>query len=161
MQVKLSEILFALETQTESSTAYVDRRTGEVIVIGEEEAFYVEEEEEEIGDEEVDFIPDWQRPIIEKAREIMNDDKGVFLPLPSQFDINEWEIMRNFALSLEDEKISSRLLDAIHGKGAFRRFRDQIRRFGIENDWYRYRDEALREIAIQWCKDHNIPYVED
>ena len=24
----------------------------------------------------------------------------------------------------------------------------------------RYRDAALREIALAWCKEHNIPYTE-
>jgi hypothetical protein len=26
--------------------------------------------------------------------------------------------------------------------------------------WYRYRDAALREMALTWCEDLDIPYTE-
>jgi hypothetical protein len=35
-----------------------------------------------------------------------------------------------------------------------------IREYGIADDWYRYRDEVLREIALDWCEAHGIQYTE-
>jgi hypothetical protein len=32
--------------------------------------------------------------------------------------------------------------------------------YGLADDWYRYRDEALREIAIAWCEAHGLQYTE-
>ena len=56
--------------------------------------------------------------------------------------------------------MSAELQDAIHGAGAFRCFKDTLRRYRPEKDWYAYRDEALRQIAIAWCEEHGIEYTE-
>ena len=48
----------------------------------------------------------------------------------------------------------------IRGRGAFRRFKDRMQAYGIAEAWYRYRDEALRELAIAWCEEHGMRYTE-
>lgn len=91
----------------------------------------------------------------------MDDDKGKYIALPSKFDIiNEYSMMERFALSVDDE-ISDYLQTAIKGRGAFRQFNDGVSRFGIEEDWYEFRDEKYKELAIDWCEDNNIRYVDD
>ena len=32
--------------------------------------------------------------------------------------------------------------------------------YGIAEEWYQYRDAALREIAVAWCEAHGIAYTE-
>ena len=32
--------------------------------------------------------------------------------------------------------------------------------YGITEEWYRYRDAALGEIAIAWCEAYGIAYTE-
>ena len=64
--------------------------------------------------------------------------------------------MERFCLSREDDD----LCDAIRGRGAFRRFKDRVQAYGIAEDWYRYRDAALREIAVAWCEAHGLQYTE-
>jgi hypothetical protein len=49
-------------------------------------------------------------------------------------------------------------LNAIHAPGAFRHFKHMIQRHGIESDWFAYRTEALRQIAIDWYEDNHIPW---
>jgi hypothetical protein len=49
-------------------------------------------------------------------------------------------------------------LDAIHGAGAFRMFQDAVRRRRIESDWFAFRAEALRQIALDWCEEHHIAW---
>ncbi|KRL78820.1 UPF0158 family protein [Secundilactobacillus paracollinoides] len=49
---------------------------------------------------------------------------------------------------------------AIHGRGAFRSFRETIARFGLEQKWYDYRWDALTEQAIDWLRFYDIPYDE-
>jgi hypothetical protein len=39
------------------------------------------------------------------------------------------------------------LLGAIHGSGAFRHFRGAVERLGLLDAWYRYREEAIQQIA--------------
>ena len=69
--------------------------------------------------------------------------------------------MERFCYSVEDEELSNELLDQIRGSGAFRRFKDAIYRHGITDDWYRFRQAALEEIAVKWLEANNIPYTRD
>ena len=88
------------------------------------------------------------------AISIQSSDR--FIGLPSKFDIHEWQIMEDFALSVSNRKICKELQDAIHGAGAFRKFKSVTRRRGIEKDWFAFRENALRQIAIDWCEEHGI-----
>lgn len=80
------------------------------------------------------------------------------LQLPDRFRIHEWSIMNEFAEAQHSNQVRQELLEAIHGAGAFRMFRSTIRRLGIEKSWYRFREEALAEIARDWLEAHELPY---
>jgi len=152
-KVKLSDILEGLEMVSDETYYYLNKETGEVILLTEED-FSV------AGNEEVfENIPDWQRENIKAVRELEDTDK--YVPLPDKYDINEYNIMERFCLSITDEKISDELYHSIKGSGAFRRFKENIYRYGIENDWYKYRDQALKEIAIDWCRENGIEFVDE
>lgn len=55
-------------------------------------------------------------------------------------------------------KISNTLQSAIKGRGALRHFKDSICRYGIEDDWYKFCNLTLHNIAIEWCEDNEITY---
>jgi hypothetical protein len=74
--------------------------------------------------------------------------------------VNEYEIMEDFCLTVTNQRKQDTLLRIITGKGAFRRFKDKIIDFEIEDQWYSYRDERFKQIAIEWCQDNNIDFVE-
>jgi hypothetical protein len=78
--------------------------------------------------------------------------------LPSKFDVHEWSIMEDFARSVQSDTIREDLLHAIHGAGAFRYFRDTLRRHRIEQTWFAFRTEALRQIAVDWCEENQIAW---
>ena len=80
--------------------------------------------------------------------------------LPSKFDIHEYSIMERFIYDLPIGCTRDELAGCIHGKGAFRRFKDSIRYHGIEQDWYDYRINAYREIAVEWCESNRFAYFE-
>lgn len=80
--------------------------------------------------------------------------------LPGEREVNSWEIMREFCEQVEPAKRRDRLLAAIHGRGAFRYFKDLATEFGIIDEWYAFRDEALREIARDWCEENGIAYTD-
>ena len=54
--------------------------------------------------------------------------------------------------------ISATLHRAIKGSRAFRRFKEGVHRFDIADEWYRYKDEAIRNIAKRWYEENNIEY---
>jgi hypothetical protein len=66
--------------------------------------------------------------------------------------------MRDFADSVESGRIREDLRNAIHGAGAFRYFKDTLRRHRIEKDWFAFRDEALAQIARDWCEENHIAW---
>jgi len=66
--------------------------------------------------------------------------------------------MRRFCYTIDDEVIREELLNAIHGSGAFRMFKSVIRGNDLEDEWFAYRNEAFKEIAIQWCEENEIEY---
>lgn len=83
------------------------------------------------------------------------------MELPSKFDIHEYEIKERFSLSIPNRKIGGVILDKIRGSGAFRRFKDTIYRYGVEKDWFKFRDEAYKEITIAWLQSQGFTYVDD
>ena len=90
----------------------------------------------------------------EVARRIVFSDR--FRKLPTNFEVHEWAIMREFADSVESERIGEELSNSLHGKGAFRYFKDTLRRHRMESAWFAFRAEALAQIARDWCKQNHV-----
>lgn len=78
--------------------------------------------------------------------------------LPTQYEINEYQMMVDFIDTIENLEIKNNLKRLIQGKGAFRRFKDYCFEMDIIQDWYKYRDEKYKEIAIDWCKQNQLEY---
>ena len=57
------------------------------------------------------------------------------------------------------QQIKNNLQRLIQGKGAFRRFKDYFLEMNIIQDWYNYRNEKYKEIAIDWCKQNELEYM--
>jgi len=154
--VKLKDIIEALQEAGDSITHYLDKRTGQVEIISEDDTagLELEDDEFELDDEQ----PEWLRESIAKALEILNDADENFIQLPDKFDIHDYAIMEDFSRHYPDNKVSLILLDAIKGSGAFRRFNNLVRNFNIEKDWYEFRDQTYEQIAIEWLDEHEIPY---
>src|SRR6266853_6611798 len=139
IQVKLQDILEGMDFQSDEQSAFLNRTTGEVVSITDEELRAAEH------DAPLEDFPEWQHDQIRIAGEILATDH--YLPLPDRFEINEYRMMERFCLSVDDDDLRDDLCDAIRGRGAFRRFKDRVQAYGIAEDWYRYRDATLREIA--------------
>ena len=148
--VSLRDVVEQMDQWSDEATAYINRKTGELITLTHEELALAEDPDEALD------APQWQKDLLPKAQEVLAS--GDFIPLPSKFDIHEWSIMERFAQSLTDTAASDELDAAIHGRGAFRRFKDAVHRLGIENEWYRFRESALEEIAIEFLEEHGIAY---
>lgn len=78
--------------------------------------------------------------------------------LPTQYEINEYQIMVNFIETIDNLEIKSNLQRLIQGKGAFRRFKDYCFESNIIQDWYDYKEEKYKEIAIDWCRQNELEY---
>jgi hypothetical protein len=153
IQVKLKDIIEEMEIQSIESRSFLNFKTGEIVLVTSDD-FRVAEEPEEIDD-----LPDWQRENIMIAIDVDENFEN-YIELPTKHDINEYEIVGDFCQTVSDQQKQDTLLRAIKGKGAFRRFKDKVTEFQIEDQWYSYRDERLKQIAIEWCQDNNVRYTE-
>jgi len=153
--VLLSKIVEVLDIQGDEDSSHLDKITGEVISLRHDDFSAVE------NGESLDDYAQWERENIQMAEKILNDCHKNYLPLPSKFDVHEYRIMENFCFSVQDEEICETLCNAIRGGGAFRRFKDCIYRFEIADNWYKYRAEVLKEMAIDWCDANDIAYEDD
>jgi len=152
--VSLQSVVNEMDVLSDEVTAYINKKTGELYSVSEEDANIVEH-----GNENDEFIPEWQREILPKVREVL--ESGDFVVLPDKFEIHEYSIMERFCLSLSDEELQDQLLHAIRGSGAFRRFQNAIYRKEIQDDWYRFRDQALKRIAIDFLESEGIAWQDD
>jgi hypothetical protein len=150
--VKLDDVIEALTFQTDGGSSYLDRTTGNVVYVTDEDLRAVETHEP------LEHFPEWQQETIKAAQELFERDD--YLALPSQFDVHEYAMMEEFCVSLPDHKLQDSMCQAIRGKGAFQRFKTNIRRYNLLADWDTYRMDALREKVIDWCNDNNILYTE-
>jgi len=152
--VSLQSVVNEMDIPSDEMTAYINKKTGELFTVSEEETRIIE-----AGNEDDEFIPQWQKEILPKVREVLESDD--FVALPDKFEIHEYSIMERFCLSLPDEALQNELLHAIRGSGAFRRFKAAIYRKEIQDDWYRFRNEALKRIATDFLESEGIPWLDD
>src|SRR3954451_3744676 len=142
--VLLKDIIDALEMQFHESSSFLDLDTGHVETVSNDLLGQADESVHEEPD-----LPAWQKQEWEIAKRIVSTDR--FKQLPTKFDVHEWAIMQDFSNSVASDRVREDLLNAIHGVGAFRHFKDSLRRHQIESAWFGFRAEALRQIALGWC----------
>ncbi|MCL6589399.1 MAG: UPF0158 family protein [Firmicutes bacterium] len=154
-KVKLSLLLEHLDLPSDEFRSFLDRSTGEVVMVSNDELSRAEE----IGKDDDSEWPGAES--FQDALAIIKDEEDQYVELPDQYEIDEYGIMEDFCFEISELKIRDPLLQAIKGKGAFRRFKDKVRNFGIEGQWRAFREQKLKEIAIEWCEDHQIPFTDD
>lgn len=138
MKVKLQDVIDGIDMVSEDSTCYLDRETGEVLFIS------------EIADNDYDDV----------ILELLEEGSDRFIEFPSQWDRNDYQTMVDFIESLPQRKEQNLLAISINGSGAFRRFKYTASELGLLDDWYRFLNNAHRELAIEWCEDNEIEYEE-
>jgi hypothetical protein len=150
--VNLQNIIEELEIQFDESRTFLNVDTGEIISLTSEELRAAED------DEPFDHLPEWQQEDREVANDLIENFEK-YIELPTKYDVNEYEIIEDFCLSISEQGQRNPLLKAIKGKGAFKRFKEKIIDFDIEQQWFSFRNDRFKEIAIEWCQENNINYV--
>jgi hypothetical protein len=76
-------------------------------------------------------------------------------PLPSYV---WYQDMADFAERIQDEDAGRRLTRAIQGKGAFRRFKDELHQEypHLLPAWYVFRDARAHRRAVEWLADNSL-----
>jgi Uncharacterised protein family (UPF0158) len=132
-EVDVDEIATALADQTDYEHRWlVDPRTGQV-------AFWTS-----------DTGIDGENPV-----EIDELDLMLIDPLPSHV----WhQDMVDFADGISDSLASRRLMQSLQGRGAFRRFKNQVYEHHPElvSTWHTFRDVRAQRRAVEWLLDQGL-----
>jgi Uncharacterised protein family (UPF0158) len=129
----LEEIASALSDQTDYEHRWlIDPLTGEI-------AFWA-----------ADTGIDGQAPVDLDELDLVCID-----PLPSWV---WYQDMADFAEGITDECAGRRLAQVIQGKGAFRRFKDELHEGypDLLPAWYAFRDARATRRAVQWLADNSL-----
>ncbi len=139
MKISLQQVIEAIEMADDAFTLFWDSKTGETVYLDDELVSGMRNEELE---------------------NLLETEGERFYRFPTKWDIHEYGIMEDFIDSLTPGAIQDELAWAIRGKRAFRRFKDKLYFYSIEQQWYDFRDHAFRELAIHWCRDNELEYTE-
>jgi hypothetical protein len=110
VKVRLADLVEALEYQSDDAEAWVDLKTGRVVLVLDEALG--------IAQSGAADYPEWVEAGVAEARAFLEDSE-VYLALPDQYDADEYGMMNDFAMAVSDEAIKRSLLDALAGRGGF------------------------------------------
>lgn len=155
--VKLSELIEALEFESEELACRVDLQTGRVVCVEEALLRAVEE-----GDEAMmDLLKNTGDEEVAMARAVAADTGERFVDPPRRFDFHEYRHMERFIGTVSDRGAADALWRAIKGRGAFRHFKDAASRLGLLEQWFAYRDNALKDFVREWAAARRCLLVDD
>jgi hypothetical protein len=136
----MDELCSAMEDSSYENEYYLDLETGEILFLSE----YMDDEE------------------TENLRERIDEKSGRYELIPKAESHEGYEDMRDFIVTVEDEHLAELLEVAINGKGAFRRFKDVLLNYPEERErWFKFKDERMKERALEWLDDIEITLSEE
>jgi len=155
LKVDVEDVALIMENQDRfGSQYYLDTETGESILIPEELMDALEE------GESCEDLPAWELELLPQAKAIFEESER-YEEIPTRPSHEAYDVMVEFASSVKDGRVRSRLESAFHGKGAFRRFKDTLREYPeIEKEWFKFKAEKDREMVKDWLVSIGIEIKE-
>jgi hypothetical protein len=137
VKINWTDLEIAFERNSPEIESYLDLTTGEVLSIVAGEADSADK----------------------RARVIANGHNFARVDPASSREQYGW--MEKFVSVVEDEALRERLVIAIDGKGAFRRFKDVLLSYPAERErWFNYRGDLLHFQMQGWLKQLEIEPIE-
>ena len=150
--IDLEEIIDGMEFQLRDMSAYFNYVDNKIVVITDTEI----QRAKNITISEIRELSDVDIEFMDQALDIIKS--GNYIQLPTNYDIFEYKIMESFCNNIEDEELKENMNKDIVGRGAFSRFKESIYKHNIELNWFMYRYDTLKQIAIDWCDEHKVKY---
>ena len=140
MTIKLKELIDMLYEINTFEYIIYDKKENNYIFVDLNMMFYDEYEE-----------------ILEKVE---FDEKDRLYRLHNRYNFHDSEIIEEYINSVNNEKIQKELEFSFYGKGKYRKFKDTLARHNILDNYYKFREKYLKEIAIEWCNENKLEYEE-
>ena len=152
LPVKLRDVAQEMQVSGEFQSCYINLKTGELVSLSEETMLYVDEED-------TDEMHQWQLDEIRMASKVLESED--YVELPKSTEVDNWSLMEAFALSRPNETHREQILEAIEGRGAFRRFKHLLDRIDLRDEWFTFRDQAFEHAAADFLELREVPHTPD
>ncbi len=164
-KVSFSDLEDAFLDSTYGHHYWLDKRTGEVLVVDEEISRSLER------GEDLSKAPEWQREFIEQARRVLRAfgelpgqegdeceiEFGRYVEIPKRESGEAYEDMAEFAETVTNPHLRELLAVALRGKGAFRRFKDVLLGYPAERErWFEFEERRRREAIEEWAREEGV-----
>jgi hypothetical protein len=131
--INWTDLETAFERNSPDTESFLDTRTGEVVTVTEGAIDYAE-----------------QRGKVQAGGE-------VYVRIEPAASREQYKWMERFVAGVTDEPLRERLVIAIDGKGAFRRFKDVLLNYPTERErWFSYRAELLHWAIHKWLEKEQL-----
>ncbi|NOX20469.1 MAG: hypothetical protein GXO99_04315 [Nitrospirae bacterium] len=148
---------------------YLDLTTGEVKQVPIDtlkranEILYTNPEEEYepgvVFDSEVNLDVEMDENTIDSIEEVIEIllNSNRFVRIPERDSADAFKTMRDFAETVKDEALKKSLINALNGKGAFRRFKDALLADKKERKrWHGYNALHMKKVIKRWLQGLTI-----
>jgi hypothetical protein len=135
LKIDLAELVFAFENASWEAEYYLNRETGEIILIG-------------------SMITD-SEGITAQIEDVTDNNR--YLRVPHVEPRDGYRDMERFIETVKDKNLNQLLSLAIKGKGAFRRFKDVLHDYPQERDrWFRFQADRTQQRVLEWLDSEDI-----
>ncbi len=142
MGVDLNDVIEAIEYENEFLDYYYNKKTG-VIIYKEDDGTTVPDLDNTGGLEE------WQIELFKELKDL-EDHPENYIKLPGHNELHEGRMMKKFL-----DKCS--LKNDINEE-EIEKLKKMIENKCLLSEWYDFREDLEREIAVNWCEDNDIEY---
>jgi hypothetical protein len=158
----------AEDTEREAFDYFLDRETGEMIILSTEiiesmEKILSASYDDDIADfddveqEEIPDIPDWMEDEMELAMEVFMFEQGRYERIPERRPADTYAAMKKFAETLNNRQVGEILLQALNGQGCFRKFKNALAPFPKERKlWHGFNAKAAKKEIEKWLASTGI-----
>lgn len=135
IRISESDLIDRLEDHSGVHTGYLDKKTGEVLIVFDD---YDEPEQQELLDQ-------------------MEQDPDRYTTVEPIGSHEGFRIMENFVASLPEGEHRTLLSKVLSWKKPFSNFRSALDDMGpVRQQWFDYHQEQLRRLAADWLEFHEI-----
>ncbi|MGG7177668.1 hypothetical protein ACQPU1_08755 [Clostridium paraputrificum] len=149
-KMTIQDIIETMELDTEDITSYYHKPSESMVVITTEDLKMAEDEVN------IDILEEWKVESVKQAKDFINN-KQDYLEFPKENDYNEEGIMLNYVEFIKNDMlIYTKLKKIIQDDLNIRKFKDELYKLNLIDQWYEYRESKYIDVAKKWCEKHNI-----
>ncbi len=155
------------DTEREAFDYFLDRNTGEVIILSQDiinKAWEILSESyddiadfEDVEPDEIPDIPEWMEDEIELALDVFMNEHNNYIRVPERNPAKTYSAMREFADTIQNQTLKDSLCRVLDGPGSFRKFKDTLAPFPKEKKlWHTFNAKASRNEIEEWLRTCSI-----